>query len=804
MIFIVLGVVSGAWMLQQQTSLPSVLFSAISLMVLAAIALSLLVSQEKYSRKPLLTIVALLLASGLFGYHYAGLMAEIRLSDELPPSWEQKNIEVIGTVASMTRVQEQGEQFRFYVEQILTPDAVVPKHILLNYFNGNQWNPKAKIIEVNAREKPPIFKVGERWQLTIRLKRPHATYNPNGYDYEAWALANNIRAMGVVRNKSGMQKKADFVWRPAYIVEYSRNKIAQHITRTLSGKSYAGVIRALVVGDDSKISKLDWDIYLYTGVNHLMSISGLHITMLAGLAFSVISFIWRRYSRLVMYMPTKKAATIGGALVALLYACLAGLSIPTQRTLYMLTVVAVALLLNQRINFSRVLLIALLVVVLIDPWSVNAPGFWLSFSAVAIITFATVNRLRLRHWFIEAVNTQWSVTVGLLPFLIFMFGQASIVSPLANAFAIPIISLLVVPLSILGALIPLDFILQLAHSILSICMLGLNWLASLPFATWQQPVVPFWRVAIGMVGVIWLLLPRGIPLRWLGFILMLPMILTEQKQLNIGEMQITVLDVGQGLSVVVKTANHTMLYDTGRQYNQDSDAGASIVLPYLRSQGIKEIDALIISHDDNDHSGGFASIMAKLPVVWTASSYTLPSNIIFAQTQSEPPKQSTCFAGQKWLWDGVLFEVLYPSIQSYQHDNIKDNNRSCVIKVTSRNGTILLTGDIEEEAETLLLQTQRYKIKSDVMIAPHHGSKTSSTELFIQSVGAKHIIFTVGYLNRFRHPRPSVMGRYLQNGAQLYRSDYHGAVLIDFIKNQPIQPRSWRLDQAKYWHNKYL
>ena len=526
--------------------------------------------------------------------------------------------------------------------------------------------------------------------------------------------------------------------------------------------------------------------------------------MLAGLAFTIISFVWRRFSRLVMWMPTKKAATIGGALVALLYACLAGLSIPTQRTLYMLTVVALALLLNQRINFSRVLTIALFVVVLIDPWSVNAPGFWLSFSAVAIITFATINRLNLRHWLIEAVNTQWSVTLGLLPFLIFMFGQASIVSPIANAFAIPIISLLVVPLSILGALIPLDFILQLAHSILSLCMLGLNWLASLSFATWQQGVVPFWRVAIGMVGVIWILLPRGIPMRWLGFILMLPMIFTEQQQLHIGEMQVTVLDVGHGLSVVVKTANHIMLYDTGRQYNQESDAGASIVLPYLRSHGIKKLDALIISHDDNDHSGGLASIMAKMPVAWTASSYTLPSDIIFADVQSEPLKKLTCFAGQKWLWDGVRFEVLYPTAQSYQQDNIKDNNRSCVIKVTSRNGTILLTGDIEAEAESLLLQTQRYKLKSDVLIAPHHGSKTSSTESFIQSVSAKHVIFTVGYLNQFRHPRPSVAGRYLENGAQLYRSDHHGAVLIDFMHSHPIQPRSWRLDGAKYWHDKYL
>ena len=804
MIFTVLGIVCGAWILQQQAGLPSALLSAITLATVAGISLSLFIYRDHYGRKPLFRMAVLLIGAGLFGYHYAGLVAKIRLIDELPSAWEQKNIEVIGVIASMTKVQEQGEQFRFYVEQVLTPDAAVPKHVLLNYFQGSQWHHKAKITEASAGEKPPTFKVGERWQLTIKLKRPHATYNPNGYDYEAWALANNIRAMGVVRNKSGMQKKADFVWRPTYIVEYCRDKVAQHITRTLGGKPYAGVIRALVVGDDSKISKHDWDVYLNTGVNHLMSISGLHITMLAGLAFTIISFIWRHFSLLVLAIPSKKAATIGGALVALLYACLAGLSIPTQRTLYMLTVVAVALLLNQRVNFARVLLIALFIVVLLDPWSVTAPGFWLSFSAVAIITYATVNRLRLRHWLIEAVNTQWSVTLGLLPFLILMFGQASIVSPIANAFAIPVISLLVVPLSILGALIPLEFILQLAHSILSICMMGLNWLASLPFATWQQALVPFWQVAIGMVGVMWLLLPRGMPQRWLGLILILPMLLVQQQQLAIGEMQVTVMDVGQGLAVVVKTANHTMLYDTGRQYNQESDAGASIVLPYLRSRGIKNLDALIISHDDNDHNGGAVSIMAKLPVAWTASSYLLSKDIVFSASQLKAPKQLTCFAGQKWLWDGVRFEVLYPSYQSYQQDNIKDNNRSCVIKVTSRFGTVLLTGDIEKEAETLLLQTQQYKLKSDVMIAPHHGSKTSSTKPFIQSVSAKHVIFTVGYLNRFRHPRPSVVGRYLESGAQLYRSDQHGAVLIDFMQNHPIQPVSWRLDKAKYWHDKYL
>ncbi len=804
MIFIALGFVCGAWLLQQQASLPSIPLIAIMIFVVAGIVLSLFLLRTQYTNKSLLRIVIILVGAGLFGYSYAGIFAEIRLSDALPSQWEQKNIEVIGVVASMPKTHQHTEQFRFTIEQILTPDAHVPNHVLLNYYQGNKWSHTFESPGIATSTEPTTFNVGERWHLTIRLKKPHTTYNPNGYDFEAWALANNIRAMGVIRAKSGMQKVTDFVWRPAYMVEYCRAKVAEHIAQTLNGKSYAGVIRALVVGDDSQISKHDWDVYLHTGVNHLMSISGLHITMLAGLAFAFVNFIWRRSARLVLLMPTKKAATIGGALIALLYACLAGLSIPTQRTLYMLTVVAVALLLNQRINFSRILLIALLVVVLLDPWSVVAPGFWLSFSAVAVITYATVYRLQVRHWFVEALNTQWSVTLGLLPLLIFMFGQTSVISPVANAFAIPLISLFVVPLSIFGALVPLDFILQLAHSILAVCMIGLNWLASLPHATWQQAAVPLWTAILGVVGVLWLLLPRGFPQRWLGLILLLPMFYIQQQPLAVGEMQVTVLDVGQGLSVVIKTANHIMVYDTGRQYNQESDAGANIVLPYLRSIGVNALDALMISHDDNDHSGGVASIMAKLPVAWTASSYPLPKQIVSAPSQLTGSKQLTCYAGQKWIWDSVHFEVLYPSALSYQQASIKDNNRSCVLKVTSRYGTILLTGDIEAEAEALLMQTKKYQLKSDVMIAPHHGSKTSSTEPFVKSVAAKHIVFTVGYLNRFKHPRPVIMSRYLERSAQLYRSDNHGAILIDFIQNHAIKPKSWRLARARYWHDKYL
>lgn len=788
-----LGFVFGAWVLQQQSVIPSFIWLPVVAVVFFGIVLLHTFKGAQFWRLPSVFVMA-----GFIGFFYAALLASERLSDDLPNAWEQKNVEVVGVVASMSEVTARGERFRFNVEQVITPDAQVPTHIALSHYQGNTWHRPTDQVDDAFLLRQPQFKAGERWKLTVRLKRPHTTYNPYGYDFEAWALAHNLRAIGTIRSKSGMQKITNFVWRPSYMVEYCREKVGNHIAGALVNKPYAGVIRALVIGDDSQISARNWDIYLRTGVNHLMSISGLHITMLAGLAFSFVAFCWRLFPSFVLRVPTRKAAIVGGACVALLYACLAGLSVPTQRTLYMLATFAVVLLLNRRVAISRVLSIALIVVVLIDPWAVIAPGFWLSFSAVALITYATVNRLKVRHWLIEAINTQWAVTVGLLPFLIVMFGQASIVSPFANAFAIPVISLFVVPLAILGALLPIDFILQVSHKILELCMLGLNWLASASFATWQQAVAPTWTIGLAIIGVLWLLLPRGFPQRWLGVLLTLPMLCVTQAEFAEGEMQVTVLDVGQGLSVVVKTATHAMLYDTGQKYNQDSDAGSKVIVPFLRSQGIKQLDALVVSHDDSDHSGGVETVLTQVPVVWSASSFTLPSTI------KSMPKQLKCYAGQKWIWDAVRFEVLYPTVKSYQDSNIKDNNRSCVIKITSRHGTMLLTGDIEKEAEQVLLREQKFNLRSDVLVAPHHGSKTSSTEAFIKAVDAKHVIFTVGYLNRFKHPKPLIESRYLAHGSLIYRSDYHGAMTVDFIGQQTLQVQAWRKVHSKYWHDNFL
>lgn len=795
MIKLALGFVLGAWLLQQQAALPSQAFTIGWLLAIIPVVF-LAIKSRSFSFKyaDFLQKISVFIVAGLLGFMWAATLATIRLNEELSADWQQKSINIVGVIASLPDITEKGERFQFDVEKTLTQGLKVPKHISLNFYG-----------EIHALSVVNQFHAGERWQFTVRLKRPHTTYNPHGYDFEGWALENNIRATGSISNKTGYKKLANFVWKPSYLVEYWREKVGNQISKSLANKPYAGVIRALVVGDDSQITQAQWSVYLRTGVNHLMSISGLHITMLAGLAFAITAFVWRRVPSLMLHMPTRKAATIIGLVVAILYALLAGMSVPTQRTLIMLITFAAALIIGRNLTISRALAIALVVVVLLDPWATISAGFWLSFSAVAIIAYVSVGRLASSHWLKEAMHTQWAITLGLLPLLIVLFGQTSIVSPLANAFAIPIISLIVVPLAILGSLIHVDFILQASHFILALCMQGLTWLAALP--TWQQATPPVWTLIVAILGVLWLLLPRGIPQRWLGLILLLPLFFVNSPRPAQGEMQVVVLDIGQGLSVVVKTARHTFLYDAGPKYNEQSDAGGRIVVPYLRGEGVKQLDGFMVSHNDIDHSGGAPSVLAQVPVRWFASSFTESDSMIL------PPNALKCFAGQHWQWDGVNFEVLYPSWESYGNTSISDNNRSCVVKITSQFGSILITGDIEYLAEASLLEANKNvfpderlgddKLKSDVLIAPHHGSKTSSSIEFVQAVGAKQIIFTVGYLNRFKHPKPTIKKRYEESGAFSYRSDYNGALLIDFTRNTNLQTQAWRQAQPRYWHDNY-
>ncbi|HEU0187766.1 MAG TPA: ComEC/Rec2 family competence protein, partial [Gallionellaceae bacterium] len=481
----------GVWLLQQQAALPDLHWAWLLAVLLPALLLPQQMRWQRITRN--LTLLAWALLAGFF---HAAWMAQQRLADELPAAWQGRDIQLVGVVAEMPRLHENGLSFAFDVEQVATPGAQAPHRLLLSTYA--------------SRDDAPLdLHAGERWQLTVRLKQPHGTSNPHTFDFEVWALERNLRALGYVHAQGDNRLLDGQVMTPAYTVERLRETLRAHFRQVLGDAPYAGVLSALAIGDQASIPAAQWQVFTRTGVNHLMSISGLHITMLSGLAFALCYWLWRRSARLTLWLPARKAAAVAGLLVALAYALLAGYGVPAQRTVYMLGTVAAALWLSRTVAPSQLLSAALLVVLLLDPWAVLSAGFWLSFGAVALIFFITANRLGARHWLIEYGRMQWAMTIGLIPLLLALFQQLSLVSPLANAFAIPLVSLVVVPLTLLGALPPFEGLLHLAHGLMGWCMQALQWLNNLPLAVWTQHAPPPWSIVLGMLGVAWVLLPRG-------------------------------------------------------------------------------------------------------------------------------------------------------------------------------------------------------------------------------------------------------------------------------------------------------
>jgi len=774
----ILAFVVGVWLLQQQAALPALTWW---------LALPLLAVAGRLCR-PLAWRRALFAAAWAgAGFLWAASFAQVRLTDQLPPQSEGRDIRLVGVVSALPGEGERGQRFEFDVEKVVTLDAVVPSHIQLTWF--------AEGFGKKAAEPPPTLHVGERWRLTVRLKRPHGNANPHGFDFEAWALERNLRALGYVRAEESNLRLAARVYRPGYLIEMAREAVAARFRRTLGDDHpYAGVLKALAVGEQNAISQAQWQVFQRTGVTHLMSISGSHVTMLSGLVFALVYGLWRRSPWLTLRLPARKAAALAGVLTALGYAWLSGYGVPAQRTVYMLAVVALALWMGRAGSPSRVLSIALWVVLLIDPWAVLAPGFWLSFGAVAVIFYISVGRLRRPHWLREWGMIQWAVTLGLMPALLLLFQQVSLISPVANAFAIPLIGMVVTPLTLLGALLPFDFVLLAAHQIMAWCMAALEALSRLPDAVWQQHIPPFWTVAAALLGIVWLLLPRGFPARWLGATGILPMFLALPPQPEEGALWLTVLDVGQGLAVVAQTQHHTLLFDAGPRFTSEADSGNRIVVPFLRAAGIGRLDGLIVSHHDSDHSGGAISVMQALPVAWLASSLAA-DNPILVQARRVLP----CYAGQLWQWDGVRFEMLHPALESYQNQRRKSNDRSCVLKISTRYGSVLLPADAEKLSEQEMLARNPELLAATVLVAGHHGSKSSSSEDFIARVHPQTVVFTAGYRNHYGHPHPEIVERYRHVGAALRRSDADGALLLRFAPGTGVQVRAWRETEPHYW-----
>ena len=770
--------VAGCALLQLQPVLPPLTWWAA---VAVLLGMAWLLRQRRVLRWALLGMCCSLAA-----FMWAATLAHWRMSDALPPEMEGRDVQIVGVIASLPQKYERSVRFEFDVERVLTPDAVIPRHIALSW-----WGTAAKDGEKGSL---PELHAGERWLLTVRLKRPRGNANPHGFDYEAWLLERNIRATGTVRPKLGGRRLASFVHHPAYWVEAAREKLRARILQALPQQAYAGVLAALAIGDQRAIAPELWQTFTRTGVNHLMSISGLHITMVAGLVFAFAYGLWRRSARLTLVLPARKAAVLAGLAAAFVYTLLAGFEVPAQRTLYMLAVMAVALWLNRTGSALTVLSVALFVVLLIDPWAVLAAGFWLSFGGVAVIFFVTAGRTGRPHWLLTWARVQWAVTLALLPALLAMFQQVSIISPLANAVAIPLVSLVVVPLTLIGMLLPFDLLLQMAHAVMAACGVLLAWMSTLPVAVWQQHAPPAWAVALALAGAVVLLLPRGFPLRWTGLAAFLPLFLAKPPPLVPGELRLTVLDVGNGLAVVARTANHTMLFDAGPAFGPQADAGNRIVVPYLRATGVKALDQFIVSHDDTDHYGGASSVLQAMPVTRLLSALPDMDTLSFEATRA-----ARCFAGQSWTWEGVRFDMLHPTRESYDDPSLKDNDRGCVLRIATAKGTVLIPADIEARAEAVLLDRASDALRADVLIVPHHGSKTSSTPAFVRAVNPRIAIYTVGYRNRFGHPHVDVQARYLLQGSHVYRSDRDGAVLLQLGVTDTIKVTPYRASYRRYW-----
>lgn len=695
----------------------------------------------------------------------------------LPAELEGTDLHITGVVASLPERDARRARFMFDIENLRSngTDYASPGRVRLSWYGA----------------AVPDLRIGEVWRLQVRLKRPHGMHNPGGFDYEAWLFQQHVRATGYVRAHGENRRigKAS-----GWTIGRLRQGLAARIDTVLAGSARAGIIEALAVGDRDRIDSEQWRILTRTGTNHLIAISGLHIGLIAGLAFGVVRRAWSRLGRLPLYVPAPKAAAVGAMGAAVGYAALAGFSIPTQRALIMVAVVMATVILQRERALGRTLALSLAFVLLWDPFAVMSPGFWLSFTAVAIILYGSSLRVNARSLWWRWGRMHVLVAIGLIPVMLVLFQRVPLASPLANAVAVPWVGLVVVPLVLIGAiLLPLahalgSLALNLADLTLGVLWPLLSWLSSLDLAQWTQSVPAQWTWWPALVGVVLLLAPRGIPMRWLGGAWLLPLLLIRPAALDEGAVDFTLLDVGQGLSAVVRTRDHVLVYDAGPRFSEHFDAGSAAVVPYLREIGATRIDMLVIGHGDNDHIGGALALGRDFEIGQTISS--VPERLAWA-------KAVRCRAGQSWTWDGVRFDIVHPD----GIEGFRGNDASCVLRVSSATAAILLPGDIEAPAELALARRSPKTLAADILVAPHHGSLTSSTAEFIATVRPRFVLFPVGYRNRYGFPRPAVVARYRGAGARILDSATHGAITFRLTARGPLgAPITYRQAERHYWH----
>ncbi len=781
-----------------------------------------------------LTLCILIILLFLIGFSYTVIYAERQLSNRLDEHLSGKSLLVTGFVSDIPAVNGHVQRFTFDIEsfKVLAPAAQqtsqlnfvekAPRKIRLSWYYGQ---------DIQAAEK---------WQFEIRLKPPHGFMNLAGFDYESWLFQHAIDATGYVR-KSAFNERIQNVSNSFFsgYIDRQRQKLAQLIDsiaektiisekHNASGTGSFSLVKALAIGDKSSISNAQWLVLINTGTSHLMAISGLHI----GLAALFAYIIFRRLtpSFIAKRIPAQHVALIGGMFAALLYALIAGLSIPTQRAIIMLFVVSMMMLIRHNHRPIDALGFALLVVLLFDPLAVLAVGFWFSFAAVAVIFVSLSAGVSKRHVDNDSILSkilstlrQWvrlqlAISIFLLPLSLFMFQQVSLISPIANFLLIPYISFLVVPVVLLALVFvyPLPAIAELlfilAADMIDLAWPVLNYLSLRPYALWVQGEVDI-TVLLSATAAVWLIFyvlsnSDLVAKKWFkkyhpkiifsififsATVLMLPLFVSNRHDLKSGEYSVTVLDVGQGSAAVLQTRNHNIVFDAGAKFSDKLDVGRSVVIPYLRSQGIKSLDYLIISHGDSDHIGGAPAIIRAYP-----ATIILGQDIDNLLAENKQP----CLEGLKWHWDGVDFMFLSPATNEKPLlSTIKRNNRSCVLHVASAFGSVLFTGDIEKKVERKLLKNYQQYLSSDILIAPHHGSNTSSSTAFIAAVDPEIVIFSAGYKNRYKLPAKKVIDRYSLSDARMVQTAQSGAINIKFTDKDGLEMKKYRETAGKYWNH---
>lgn len=683
-------------------------------------------------------------AAVLLGFGLAGLHAQHALQVQLPAAPAKFDTVLTGRIVELPRFEPRRTVFALDVEH----DA-----------RGRLGGRTVRLSWYADRDAtPPVLHAGERWRLGVRLRAPRGLRNPGGSDTEKHAFADRLAATGHVRAgersaaASGLQ-----AWR-----DRESARIASALRRP--GDRF---IRALALGDTRFLGDADWAVLRANGLTHLIAISGFHVGMVAGVLALGVRGLWWLLPLLGRWLPARIAASIAGLAGAGVYAAASGFALPTVRTLLMIAVVALAHAARRGISMPQALAIAAVAILVVDPLAVLSAGFWLSFAGVAWLLWcmprAGTSAVR------ELVRAQAVATVGLLPLTVVLFGQASLAGPVANLVAVPWWSLVVAPLSVAG--IALDALHPAAGAaawgIASWCF-DVGWplferLAALPFAAWYLPEASPAALPLAVLGAAWGLMPRGTPGRALALLLWLPLLWPDRQAPATGDVELTAIDVGQGLSVLVRTRHHALLYDAGPALPDGFDAGDRAVVPALRARGLAHLRRTVISHADLDHAGGWASVRREMP-----------ADDVEAPPGSGVEGARPCLAGERWTWDGVRFEVLHPP-RDFPY---LANDSSCVLRIAGHNGRALLTGDISAVVERRLVAAESARLRAEVVLVAHHGSRHSSDPAFVRATGAREAIFSTGHANRFRHPNRQVVERWADAGARTWNTADSGAVTV--------------------------